>query len=525
MALYRIVSPLITAANLARQAFGSWIGADNESTNLDERRGLYEYLWNCYANQQYDRARFKGSLDYVNETLGEAAAGDLAGLFNPVERIVETNVSNIFNGAFGDEIRINPFIGSEENPQRRTVNPAIIAPLHQIFGWSNLTIENKTLTRYGAIFGTCGIRVVARVGRDYPNDRLEERRVYLQFEHPGQIIGQLTDARGNVTQSLTENQRREGDLSAQDGEANVTEYTVRTLATKTEFATFRKQQGGWFGGGDFVPFDEISGQENGRFARYPNALGVCPYVVAHHRRIGGLWGAWAFYGQMRKIDILNALVAHINRQIFRHVNATYLISGTGPAPKEIDFSGGSYLYHRRRGDDSKGIDFQALVTNLKLDDAITHAKFLLSEIRDALPELKATDGEYLSNQSGETVAQLRLPAEQKILEARTLYEDGLIRALKIALSYGILLGLWNRELRVSPDRAGAELAFRRGQLDFQFNTRPALPVTTRERLELEQMESDVADAREERRINTAANTRELPAGGTGAGNGAAELIA
>lgn len=524
MALYRIVSPLITAANLARQAFGSWIGADNETTNLDERRGLYEYLWNCYSNAVYDRIRFKGSLDYVNETLGDAAAGDLAGLFNPVERIIETNVNNIFNGAFGDEVRVDPFIGSEDNPNRRPVNPAILAPLTQIFDWSNLNIENKTLTRYGSIFGTVGIRVVARVGANYPNDRLEDRRVYLQFEHAGQIIGQLQDARGNVAQVLTENTRREGDLSAQEGERNVTTYTVRTLATKQNFSTFRRQSGGWFGGGDWTPYDEITGRDNGAFASYTNALGVCPYVVAHHRRIGGLWGAWAFYGQMRKIDILNALVAHINRQIFRHVNATYLVSGTGPAPKEIDFSGGAYLYHRRRADDSRGIDFQPLVTNLSLADAITHAKFLLAEIRDALPELKATDGEFLSNQSGETIAQLRLPAEQKILEARTLYEDALIRALKIALSYGVLLGLWNRELRVSPDRLGAERAFRTGAFDFRFNNRPALPVTNRERLEIQQLENDVADAQEERRINTA--TRQLPPpDGTGDGNNATDLIA
>lgn len=509
MSLYRIVSPLITAANLARQAFGNWIGADEQQTTIDERRSLYEYLWNCYANTCYDRIHFKGSLDYVNETLGDAAAGDLAGIFNPVERIVETHVNNVFNGSFGDEIQVAPTISSLVT--KRNVNQAILDPLEKIIEWSNLNIEKQSLVRWGGIFGSVGIRIVARVGNDYPNDRIEDRRVYLQIEHAGSVLEQMQDTRGNVSQVVTEHTRRDGTLDPMNLSRGVDTFRVRTLMTKQEFATFRRREGayGWAGGEDFVPYDEINDKVNGKFARYKNALGVCPFVIAHHRKIGGLWGAWAFFGQMRKIDILNALVAHINRQIFRHVNATYLISGKGRPPKELDFTGGSFLYHRKRADDTTKLDMQPLVTNLSLSDAISQAKFILGELRDSMPELKATDGDYLSNQSGETVANLRLPAEQMILSSRALYEDALIRAMQIALSYGVMLGIWHRPFKVMPTREGAEQLFRNGDFDFRFNNRAALPITERERLERAALEADLSDAENERRINGQA-LKELP---------------
>lgn len=490
------LNPLIIASNLINAVLGRSIAQEQKQISLDERRRLYSHLWACYNNAQYDRLLFKGSLDYVNEALGEAAANDLAGIFNPFERVCELYAQNCFAGRFGEQIEVAPEVGTKR--KRRAVHPDILDPLEQIFEWSNLNIESKVFGRWGSIFGSVGIRVVAQVGKDYPADRREDRRVYLQFEHPGSILGAVQDDRGNVTQALTEHEKLEGNLSIEEGDRDLERYTYRTLLTKDTFAVVR--QGGWLFS-SFTPFDQIRGAERGSFSRFPNLLRVCPYVIAHHKRIGGLWGLWAFHGQMQKVDRLNALIAHINRQIFRHVNVVHLISGSGRAPRMFDFSGNKVLYQRKRPDDTSKLDIHQLVTDLSLADAITQAKFILGELRDSMPELKATDGEYLSNQSGETVAQLRLPAEQRILSARDLYEDALLRALKMALSWGIMLGIFKIG-GVSFDRDGAERAFRSGMLDFRFNERDALPITATERLEREQKEQDLLDAREERRLLT-----------------------
>jgi hypothetical protein len=90
--------------------------------------------------------------------------------------------------------------------------------------------------------------------------------------------------------------------------------------------------------------------------------------------------------------------------------------------------------------------------------------------------MKATDGQFLSHQSGGTVAQLRLPAEQRILGARTNIEADFIKAQQIALSLGILHGLWDLGTGMGT-RAAADRAYEQGLEDHRFNKRSALPLT------------------------------------------------
>lgn len=504
------LNPFHLATELLRPLFGDEV-TPSAITPLANRRRVYALNQMYYDNTVYNRLRDKGAIEYVNETLGDLKADDLTGAFNPVERAVELYANNLFNRRF--DALIDSVVNRGITRRERPVNETILDPLSQIAEWSNLDIELTDFGRLTALQGTTGIRVVARVGANYPNDLLEDRRVYIQFEHPSMIAGVVQDDRGNVTQALTEQVRVEGNLDIENvigADLGVRSYTYRTLLTKSEFRVTRDNQ----------PYDDIAKSQTGTYAqRLPNILQVTPYVLARHRKLGGVWGAWCHFGKEPMINKCNALAAHIDRQIGRHVNVTTVVAAKGEPPKEYDFSG-RRLVHIKLTEGATPPAFTQLVSNLSLADAITKLKTNLGELRDALPELHAVDGDFLSGQSGETVAQLRLPASQRILAVRKLQYDSLKRALKIALSWGVLLGVFRVKMLdktpVLPTRESCDLAFRSGAFDFEFVDTEALPVTEKERLEQEQMQQDLENSRQEGEMRDDASGAPATTGASGA---------
>lgn len=375
-----------------------------------------------------------GQREHINATLGNASAADLAGLYNPVGAAVDLYL-NVFGGAFGRDIQVE------------ASNPAMVAALDQIWKWSNMTIEKQPLCRLAAMHGTVGLRIVARPDR-----------VYLKVEHPRIIRDKEEDDRGNVTAI-----QLEYDVTTGLAEAAKT-ITIREELTKAEIRTYRMQ-------GDIAtPYDLQAMQDGGPLSAYPNALGVVPYVVLRHEHIGEAWGRNAFYRARTPLDRLNALISHIHTQIHRHVRAKWLVAAGGDPPTEFDLTDMTIAYVNTRGGSSAPV-IQPMIAPLNLADAIAEARLAIELIEDLLPELKATQGKFLSGQSGETIAMLRKPAEDRILLARSNYEDALIRAQQIAASWGVLYGLWDLGTGTQ-SREAADSAYRSGAEDHAFVTRP-----------------------------------------------------
>jgi hypothetical protein len=206
-----------------------------------------------------------------------------------------------------------------------------------------------------------------------------------------------------------------------------------------------------------------------------------PYVLLRHAHIGDTWGRNSFYTARSPIDRLNSLMSHVDVQIHRHVKAKWLIVAAGVAPQEIDLSDLTVAYVDSRNATSTPL-VQPLVAPLDLSGAIAQATTQMDVIEDMLPELKATAGKFLSGQSGETIAELRKPAEDKIALARANYEDALVRAQQIAVSWGVLMGLWDVGTGMG-DREAADRAFHEGYEDHRFNARPLLPTAGGQRQE------------------------------------------
>jgi hypothetical protein len=439
------------------QALGKLIRAGQlgqTSWLWDERRAAYMVYDAYYDNSVYDRTAVGGQRDGINAELGNAAAADLAGLYNPVSEAVDLYL-HVFDGAFGDEI------------QAEQASAETLDALDRIWQWSNLNIEKRRLCRLPATHGLCGVRIVARDDVDP-----FKKRVYLRAEHPSTIRDMILDDRGNV-----ERIQLEYDIIAGIAEASEV-ISIREELSKDRIQTWRVQSGVVepFDVGQFIadgmPLQNITHYEGGPGADYENALGVTPYVICYHDKGDDIWGKNAWYRARVQVDRLNSLVSHIDIQIHEHVRNTWIIAASGAAPQEFDFSGRKVIYVDLRAGGTAPM-VQSMVANLDLTSATAQARFQLEAIEDKLPELKATAGKFLSGQSGETVAELRKPAEERLQAARDMYEDALVRADQIALSWGVLLGLWDLGTGTGT-REAADAAFRQGAEMHKFNKRPLL---------------------------------------------------
>lgn len=402
---------------------------------------LYEAYYN---NTVYNTILNGGQRENLNAQLGNAQAADLAGLYNPIRRCCDF-YQHVFGGEFGVDIVLDP----------TRSRPAISDPLKQIWTWSAMNQQKQVLCRLAAIHGVVGLRVKVR-----PDPDPARRRIYLKVEHPSIIRDVDVDDRGNV-QSI----ELEYDLVLGLGDAQKV-IRIRELQTKTTFATWRVVADGR----TTVPYDLDTNTDNGPNSSYPNALGVVPYVILSHQPSGETWSSNAYAHVLPLIDRLNALATHLNVQIHRHVRVKWFIAATGTAPTEIDLGDLSVAYVNLQNSTGTPL-VQPLVAPLNLADTIKQTQVLLQEIGDALPELKATGGEFLSNMSGQTVAELRKPAEDRLALARVNYEDALIRWQKLALSMGILHGFWDIGTGMGT-REAAQRAYDQGFETHFFNARP-----------------------------------------------------
>lgn len=411
-----------------------------------DRQLVYE-LWDAYyENRIYEALSVGGQRENINSALGNAAAADLGGLYNPVANVVDL-YQHVFAGAFGTQIKVEVDDAATQ---------VLVDAIEQIWTWSNLTIEKQPLCRFAANHGTCGLRIVAR-----DHEQLERRRVYIKPEHPRIIRDVELDDRGNV-QAI----QLEYDLTyglAEDAQT----VTIREEMDAERIAVYRMQ------GQHRVPFN-LDTKQADPAAVHANDLGVVPYVLLRHEYTGETYGRNAYYRQRTPIDRLNSLVSHIDIQIHEHVNGVLVVAASGPAPVEIDLSGRKVAYIDTRGQ-QVAPTFQWLVAQLDLAGALAQSRLQIELIEDALPELKAVAGKFLANQSGDTVAQLRKPAEDKLRPARANYEDALRRAQQIAASWGILLDLWDLGTGTGT-REAADAAYHGGYENHHFNERPLLEV-------------------------------------------------
>jgi len=103
-----------------------------------------------------------------------------------------------------------------------------------------------------------------------------------------------------------------------------------------------------------------------------------------------------------------------------------------------------------------------LVAPIDIEGAMIHITEILKDFERDYPELKFDAQRASGEMSGRALRIARQPTETKVLQRRAGYDDGLKRAVQMALSIGGLRGIFSG---VSLD------SFDRGALDFEFSDR------------------------------------------------------
>lgn len=425
----------------------------SSTTAWIERRVAYDRYTAYYENRIYDRTADGGQRDAINRALGNAEAVDLDGLYNPIASVVDL-YQHVLGGAFAEGPEDQDASTIRIVPGRTAQAAALQAAITQIWHWSNMTMERQPLCRLAANLGTCGLRVVASPSR---------QRVYLKVEHPGIIQDVELDDRGNVRGIVLEWDEVIGLGADQEP------ITIREELTKAQFATYRLHAG------QAIPYDRQTRQDRGPGAVQPNDLGLVPYVLVQHGYTGEPFGHNAYHRVLPALDRLNALLSHIDIQIHQHVRVNWFVAAPGAGPQEFDLSGQKVIYLNTSIGGGTPV-IRPLLADLNLGEATAQARMQLNLIENMLPELKAVSGTFLSGISGQTVSELRKPAEDALLLARTNYEHALVRAQQIALSYGILYRLWDLGSGMGTVDA-ADRAYQEGLEDHRFAPRPALTGT------------------------------------------------
>lgn len=427
-----------------------------------------------YAGSIYRLTADGGALRDVLRSLGrpcrsqDEAKYPIRGYYNPVPAIVEF-YSNAFGGQLGRDLKVADEVNG------RKVRPAMADAVRQVWRWSNLDNRLREYTSLGANQGTVGIRVVVRPG--------PEPRVYLDFDDPRFIRNAVLDHRGNVETVYLEYSTPVFDV---DGRETGTE-PVEEVISKFGFSL------------------KVGGKETLSAEQQRNDLGVAPYVLVRHLTTPGeVFGRHAYFGTEPAIHGINFGLSQLDESVVAHV-WPYLFA-TAPAKKPEKFTTNRYtLIYSQTREGMPPPTFDAMVPELDFAGTLEHLKGLMDRVRDKQPQVVLNELSLLSNISGETLAQVKSAARAESRRARTVYEDGAIRAVQIAVSLGIFNRVPGFELGTGAGtKEAADRAFGGGDGPeaFAFADRPELPPTVYEKIQ--QAKADVSDRVEKFALASAA---------------------
>ncbi len=467
--------------HIARYAIPSMLEMDWNTPA--SRRELYRTLELYRHNTIYESL----GLAAFDPDLAANAATDLVrGIYNPVAAIVNayrnyTLAGELGLAAEGAEVTIQPAANAAAGLEQAILN---------IWRWSNLEVEKAMIPELAANLGDALISVIGR-----PPTDANPGKVWLDIHHPGKLTEVKTDDRGNIVYARIDETRypdkdvdriireMEGRLVREDAEASY-EYTA--IYTKTEFATFKNRK-----------LHDYTTGTDGPDGRWPNPWGFVPLVLVPHVRTKDTWGMNAYADSISAINELN-LDASICGQLL----------GMWLAPQWVVFGIGAGQTLKRDGSawkvegDGKA---QALVTNVDFAGAYVHIKNMLEWLADRQPELTLARVREKGLETGAAIRAMLFDLIRLMELAQSNYDDGLKRAIFMALTIGQNIDGEGTSLPGFSEGEIGSYSQDDNPFDFRFVRPDILPVSEIERLQAEaEKETLQRDVGLNRAINTGA---------------------
>lgn len=453
---------MATSAALAefRRVYANPAAAAGTDAN-DERRAAYGLLWSYYTNSAYEEVgkwaayRSRHKL-YKNTRL----------IYNPTRRLVDFYAGIIYQG----EWTTNPARMAQPGaaiPFEDQTDPRLLAAIGQIWTWSNWQAQRSTMIRYGAALGDALIVIV---------DDDQRAKVYFDVIWPGNVAGLELDARGNVI-------------------AYALEYDATNATTGRQY-TYRREV-------DKAAIREYAdGKETSATA---NPYSFVPAVWVQHTPTSAVHGEPALRN-LAKVDELNSLVASAHDQAHRVLNAPILVAGDN-----IDLSPGRQQPARRAPATPNQAAADAAQTlnvitgaagssieavTLDPGETIGYMEHLIAEIEHDHPEITMYQQlRGMSQVTGPAAARMFGDVSTLVDAARAQYDRATIALCQMATAiagWRLSAGAWPNPTRQQQLFSGYNLeSYAAGALDLTIRSRPLIPLTESEQIEIERQRNSL----------------------------------
>ena len=405
-----------------REAFMSsdFLAAD-DFASYDARRQRYQVLWAFYENTAYSHIH-KWAIRYKSE---HGLYKYIRSIYNPAHRLGEFWKVHLMGGTLDIEAGDGSMVPSALPIQ--TDNKDLRRAIAQLWADSNWQVKKDVYTLWGPVMGDVALEVV---------DRPNRKKTYLRVVHPGTIKSATLDDFGNVKAYEIEEIRED---------LNGKEYTYGERCENVGGGTIHYEtlkDGRTFAYGDGP-------------AEWEEQYGFVPLVLVKHNDVGLPWGWSEMHAGRVKFQEMDDLASKLSDYIRRSVHAPFLYSGVDKPKKKPILSDPDTVTNipapvlstgSGERDDipalyaPPGASATPLVAGLSIGETAAYIKELLDLIEHDYPELAVDIQNAGGDISGRALRVNQQPATRKVNQRRPNYDDGLVRAHKMAVSIGAMRG-------------------------------------------------------------------------------------
>jgi hypothetical protein len=386
----------------------------------------------------------------------------IRGVYNPVARLVDLYVANVYGGTIDYEMMSKGAI-----PLFSDGNDTLLEAIQTGWRWSNWQTQKSLFVRNGAQFGDAAIWI---------QDDLRRSKARMEVVHPAKIKGAEFDDSGNVKKVEFEYR-----MSLPDVDKG-REFAYGMIVDKEWFVTLKD--------GNPYPFMENSAGE--MVPEWKNEYGFVPLVIVQHKDVGQAWGASAFHSSIHKINEINDAASMLNDNIRKSVNVVWYYRGvskssditvpgqTDDATRSTDATSRKDVSPALYNPDKDAPEPFPMVFPVDIADANANILQMMSELENDLPELALHRLRQIGgNLSGVSIRNLYTDARSRFTEARGNYDDGLVRANQMMVAIGGYRG-YNGFAGLGLD------SYERGDLDHFIKDRPIFEdaLTKQERIQV-----------------------------------------
>lgn len=358
----------------------------------------------------------------------------IRGIYNPVHRLVNLEVAKVYGGGIdwsgGLRVGAIPIVDADDT---------LIEAIKTVLKWSNFGTEKANYVRQGSKLGESYLKIIDDTARG--RVRMEVLSPYKVREARFNEVGDIKHI--TIQYYMTD-------------EATGKDFIYREEIDQREFRYWRQ--------------DNLNAEDSAfvrRDARIdPNPYGFVPVrQIPHMRDTDSRHGVPSYHGSLGKIVQLNDIAAPVHDGVRLGVNPLYVLRGN-VMPSDTTDDGTRKRDEMKVISISKDSTLEAISPTLDINAGLMAMDKLIGEIERDMPQLSLQRiRESGGDASGVSIENSYSDASSLLIELQGSYDEGLIRALQMAISIGAYRG-YPQFAMYDP-----ETSYQAGDLDFYIKER------------------------------------------------------